>query len=190
MKTGNEDRYITNARALLSQKPDIPAVLMFPKRRLSVRRNGKNLTEVAPLFPGYVFLETRENGEKESTETIRKIYHTLRYVEGFYRFLKNNQDITSLGGKDLATLKHFIGFGEIAEASRVMFDETDRISVISGPLKGLEGQIVKVNRRKGRAKIKLDLYDDSFLLDLAFEVIEKNGDLQPEKGMTVNAAEQ
>ncbi|MDR2619211.1 MAG: antitermination protein NusG, partial [Treponema sp.] len=32
--------------------------------------------------------------------------------------------------------------------------------------------IIKVDKRKGRAKIKLDLYDDSFTIDLAFEVLE------------------
>jgi transcriptional antiterminator NusG len=41
---------------------------------------------------------------------------------------------------------------------------------------GLEGKIVKVDKRKGRAKIKLDLYNDSFAIDLAFEVI---GAVQP-----------
>ena len=64
-------------------------------------------------------------------------------------------------------------FGEIAEPSRVHFDENDRIVVDSGPLQGLEGKIVKVDRRKGRAKIQLDLYTENFLLDLGFEVISK-----------------
>jgi transcriptional antiterminator NusG len=45
--------------------------------------------------------------------------------------------------------------------------------VLYGPLAGLEGRIVRVDRRKKRAKISLDLYDDSFFVDLAFEVIEK-----------------
>jgi transcriptional antiterminator NusG len=42
---------------------------------------------------------------------------------------------------------------------------------MDGPLLGLEGKIIKVDRRKKRAKIKLNLYDDSFTVDLAFEVI-------------------
>jgi transcriptional antiterminator NusG len=41
---------------------------------------------------------------------------------------------------------------------------------------GLEGRIVKVDRRKGRAKIMLDLYNDSFSIDLGFEVI---GSMEP-----------
>jgi transcriptional antiterminator NusG len=59
----------------------------------------------------------------------------------------------------------------MAGKSRVYFNENSRIVVIEGPLMGLEGKIIKVDKRKGRAKIKLDLYDEAFAIDLAFEVI-------------------
>jgi len=49
----------------------------------------------------------------------------------------------------------------------------NRIVVLHGPLSGLEGRIIKVDQRKKRAKIALDLCSDSFTIDLAFEVIEK-----------------
>ena len=62
--------------------------------------------------------------------------------------------------------------GPVAGKSRVYFNENSRIVVVDGPLLGLEGKIIKVDKRKGRAKIKLDLYDDSFSIDLAFETIE------------------
>jgi transcriptional antiterminator NusG len=53
----------------------------------------------------------------------------------------------------------------------VYFNENSRIVVVEGPLMGLEGRIIKVDKRKGRAKIKLDMYEDSFTCDLAFEII-------------------
>ncbi len=67
---------------------------------------------------------------------------------------------------------HFLSFGEVVERSKVCFDENQRIRVLSGPLKDLEGRIVKVNRRKGRAKIKLELYNVNFLIDFGFDVLE------------------
>jgi transcriptional antiterminator NusG len=39
-------------------------------------------------------------------------------------------------------------------------------------MKGLEGQIIKVDKRKKRAKIRLKLYEDSFPIDFGFELIE------------------
>jgi transcriptional antiterminator NusG len=54
----------------------------------------------------------------------------------------------------------------------VSFDAERRIRVISGPLKTLEGRIIKVDRRKGRARVRLELYEDAFLIDFGFDAIE------------------
>ena len=45
--------------------------------------------------------------------------------------------------------------------------------MLAGPLKGLEGYIQKVDRRKGRARVKLDLYQESFHIDFGFEFMER-----------------
>jgi transcriptional antiterminator NusG len=55
--------------------------------------------------------------------------------------------------------------------SKVYFNENSRIVVVEGPLYGLEGRIIKADKRKRRAKINLDLYNDSFTIDLAFDII-------------------
>jgi transcriptional antiterminator NusG len=74
----------------------------------------------------------------------------------------------------LELVLHFIRkVGPLAGKSLVTFDENSKIIVIEGPLAGLEGKIVKVDRRKGRAKIKLDIYGDSFTIDFAFEALIK-----------------
>jgi transcriptional antiterminator NusG len=119
------------------------------------------------VFPGYIFLEL------DPEDSIFSHQWQFRRTEGFYRFLKSNQNIQPLGGRDLETVLHFIKkAGPLAGISRVYFDENSRIVVVDGPLAGLEGNILKVDKRKGRAKIKLDLYDDSFTIDLGFELLE------------------
>jgi len=110
--------------------------------------------------------------EAPSDEEIKTHQWAYRRTDGFYRFLRTNQDIAPLSDRDLEIVLHFIkSAGPIAGKSRVYFDENARIVVVEGPLMGLEGKIVKVDKRKRRAKIKLDLYDDSFTIDLAFDVI-------------------
>jgi transcriptional antiterminator NusG len=119
------------------------------------------------VFPGYLFLESEE-------EHLYHYHWEFRRTEGFFRFLKSNRNIQPLSGRDLETVLHFIKkTGPLAGISQVYFDENFRIVVVDGPLAGLEGNIVKVDRRKKRAKIKLDLYDDSFTIDLGFELIDK-----------------
>ena len=140
------------------------ARLLWPRRSLRIRRGGQWKDSLAPVFPGYLFLQTEEVGPT--------LFSTLKRVPGFIRFLLSNDTITPLGRKDQEMLSHFLSFGEIVDRSLAYFDENRRIRILSGPLKGLEGRIVKVDRRKGRAKVKLEMYEDSFVIDFGFDSLE------------------
>jgi transcriptional antiterminator NusG len=164
VKTRSEEKYIKLLKAL---HPDIRFPIYFPQRRIDIRRKGRITASTAAVFPGYVFVETGEEDD------IVRYQWFFRRTVGFYRFLKSNQNITPLADRDLEAVLHFIkNVGPVAGISKAYFNEKSRIVVTEGPLMGLEGNIIKVDKRKGRAKIKLDLYDDSFSVDLAFEVID------------------
>ena len=165
VKTRGEEKFI---RLFRGKNPDIDLPLYFPQRALDLRRGGRIIPSKLPIFPGYVFLEIQDD------ENILNYQWAFRKTEGFYRFLHSNQDIIPLQNRDLELVLHFIKeVGPLAGKSQVYFDDNSRIVVIAGPMYGLEGRIVKADKRKGRAKIKLDLYDDSFCIDLAFEVLER-----------------
>jgi transcriptional antiterminator NusG len=164
VRTRGEEKYIKFFKAL---HPDLSIPIYFPQRIMDIRRQGAMIRTNAAVFPGYIFIEL------EDTEDIIEYHWAFRKTEGFFRFLRSNQNICPLINKDLEVVLHFIKkVGPVAGKSKVYFDQNSRIVVVEGPLMGLEGQIIKVDKRKGRAKIKLDLYDDSFAIDLAFEMIE------------------
>ena len=73
-------------------------------------------------------------------------------------------------------------FGRILGRSKVIYNEDDRIVVIDGPMKGFEGQIVKVDRRKRRAKIRLSLHNNAYLIDLGFDVLEGTDEVKNNVG--------
>jgi transcriptional antiterminator NusG len=164
VKTRSEEKYIKLLKAL---HPDIPYPIYFPQRRIDIRRRGRISQSAAPVFPGYVFVET------QNEDDILHHQWSFRRTDGFFRFLRSNQNISPLADRDLELVLHFIKkVGPMAGKSKAYFNEKSRIVVVEGPLMGLEGQIIKVDKRKGRAKIKLDLYDDSFFIDLAFDLID------------------
>jgi transcription termination/antitermination protein NusG len=163
VKTRYEESFMKLTLQTLTSEQKERVHLVFPRRKLPVRKAGVIKQVLSPIFPGYVFLESDDLDDA--------LYWAIRTIPGFYRFLPENKHPLPLEGRDLSTLKHFVSFGSIADRSKVTFDENDRIKVSEGPLKGLEGRIVKVDKRKGRAKVKLDMYDESFLIDLAFEVM-------------------
>lgn len=168
VKTRTEEKFIKLFKAM---HPEITFPIYFLQRRLDIRKNGQIKPSMAAIFPGYIFVEVENN------EDIIKCQWDFRRTDGFYRFLKSNQEITPLADRDLELVLHFIkNAGPVAGRSMVYFNENSRIVVVEGPLMGLEGRIIKVDKRKGRAKIMLDLYNDSFSIDLGFEVI---GSMEP-----------
>ena len=168
VKTRGEEKYLKLAESSLSKNNSdagLSVKLLWPRRRLTIYKKGVKKDTLAPIFPGYIFLET----EELKNET----YRNLKKTSGFFRFLRNNQNIEPLSGKDEMLLLHFLSFGEVVDKSTVYFDENNKIKVLHGPLKGLEGKIIKVDKRKRRAKIKLSLYKNSFLIDFSFDTIEQ-----------------
>lgn len=165
VRTTKEETYIEQINQKLLFRSDKQSFI-FLKRKMPIRKLGKTSIQILPLFPGYIFIET-ENIDPQ-------LYNIMRHNNGFFKFLAANDNIIELEGRDLSILKHFINFGSVAETSKVWFDENDRIKVSSGPLSGLEGCITKVDKRKKRAKVQLDFANNSFSLDLSFEVLEKN----------------
>jgi transcriptional antiterminator NusG len=165
VKTRDEEKYIKLFHADNPDKRDIR--IYFPKRELRVRKQGKVVAKIAPVFAGYVFVEI------ENDDDIMNHHWALHNTNGFFRFLPSNKVIREMRGLDLEVAIHFIKQkGQIAGVSKVYFDDNDRIVIKDGPLLGLEGHIVKVDRRKRRAKVKLDLYGESFSIDLSFTMID------------------
>ena len=159
--TGCEDFYIELFSKMRADQP-----LYSIKKKMTSRKKGKTVVLTNPLLPGYVFFQYP--GERPSAELIG----SLKRVRTFTRFLPASDNIKPLNSHDAEIIRHLLSFGKELGASLVMFDENNRIKVIKGPLFGLEGKIIKVDRRKRRAKIRLEMNDSPMTFDLAFDVIE------------------
>jgi transcription termination/antitermination protein NusG len=158
---GSEGKFLAAAR----HAAEVPeGAVIWPRRRLRIRKKGTWRETLASVFPGYLFVRA---------DTVAgELFTRLRSQPGFIRFLPSNDSIRALGDRDQATLSHFMAFGEIVDRSVLTFDERHRIRVVSGPLRGLEGRIVGLDRRKGRARVRLELYEDSFEIDFGFQSLE------------------
>ena len=165
--TGREQNFID---CLQRQAPEVAQAhnFIYLTRELYIRRRGETLREVQPVFPSYIIMQTTGTVE---TQTLQ----VLKTLPDFYHFLKSNTEITALAGNDLEIIKHFLGLGPRIGPSLVRFDENERIVVIEGPLKGIEGSIIKVDRRKQRARIQVDFAGGVHTMDLSFDDIERKG---------------
>lgn len=162
IKTGTENK----TKKHIEEKLPSNVRAFNPVRELIIRKKGKKHKESKAMFPGYLFLETEEiNGE---------LLSLLKSIPGFYQVLPSNKHMEPIPPHDLEFLNTLFNKNYIAALSRASFDENNRIQIISGPLKGKEGMIVKVDRRKGRAKIIVNAFDKEHFVDLGFEVMALN----------------
>jgi transcriptional antiterminator NusG len=139
--------------------------IIWPRRSLIVKKLGRKIEALAPLYPGYLFWET----EGLSSDSLL----ILKKIPGFIRFLKRGDDISPLTGPERDILAGLLTDGDMIRRSKVEFSEDSRIRVIEGPLKMLEGQIVRVDKRKGRARVILSLHGRCLEVDLGFDIIIK-----------------
>ncbi|MBN2354092.1 MAG: antiterminator LoaP [Spirochaetales bacterium] len=162
VRSRREEKYLARARELAEGEVDF----FWPRRELCIRKRGVWRETVAPVFPGYIFFA--------APDLPVPLYRRLKAIPDFTRFLNDNRNVTPLSGRDLELVRHFLGQGDIVRKSLVSFEADQRIRILEGPLKGLEGMIVKVDKRKKRIKVRLELYSDSFSIDFGFESVENS----------------
>jgi transcriptional antiterminator NusG len=138
--------------------------LLYPRRKLRLRKQGKWFEKNEPLFPGYLFFIADEITPDQLL--------AVRQTPGIFSFLKMDGRPVPLSEDEERQMSRFLKSGEIAGFSKVVFEEDRSIRILKGPLKGLEGQIVKVDRRKSRIKVSLSLYKEAFLIDFGFDAVE------------------
>ena len=165
--TGREQIFVDNLKKLSPQLAE-KHNFIYLTRELNIRRQGKWMRELQPMFPSYIIVQTVNEIDAATINALKKL-------PDFYHFLNSNTDIIPLNDRDLEIIQHFLGLGPKIGQSLVRFDENDRIVVIEGPLKGIEGSIIKVDRRKQRAKICVSFGGTAHTMDLSFEDISREG---------------
>jgi transcriptional antiterminator NusG len=136
---------------------------IVPTRELRERKNGKWHSVKRKLFPGYVLIKGIMNID---------VYYKLKRVPGIIKLLSSENEILTVDESELRVLKILIGNDDNIGISR-LYNENDIIKIIAGPLVGLEGQIIKVDSRKGRAKVSLSFMNEVRIVELGIEVVDK-----------------
>ncbi len=150
VRTGREEGFLSRIRPLF------PDGRLFFFRKLMRTKKGKIYDE--PFFPGYVFLESAVLPEPAG----------LRKAEGFLHFLPKEGRPEPLYGTDLACIQSLARYGETLGFAPCVFDENDRIVIVSGPFKDLPGTVVAVNRRNQRVNVRLEVFNRVMVTGLTY----------------------
>ena len=169
--SGQENRSALLVEKILSQ--GTVTNCFVPMRRLRKKYHGqwREVTEI--LFPGYVFM---------ITEQPQLLYEELKKIPALTRLLGRCEEyFTPLSQADIQMMERLQnGHSQIEKGgnlevgiSKVAVEEGNRIQILSGPLKNMEGQIKKVNLHKRIVEVEMEFMRNRSLLHLGIEMVGK-----------------
>ncbi len=153
-----------NVKKTLEREMGNEYKIIVPTRELRERRNGKWDKIKRKLFPGYVLIKAMMNAE---------VYYKIKKAPGIIKLLRDEEEVLTVSEKELKVLKILIDNNDNNIGISKIYKENDEIRIISGPLSGLEGQIVKIDSRKGRAKVNLSFMNEERIVELGIELVDK-----------------
>lgn len=161
VKSGSEERIKRD----LTGKFGSELSFYVPKKLLKERKAGKWHKKIRPLFPGYIFV----NGDITDAS-----YYRIKDVLDIYFVLKEGYRPSTINEREIKPILHLMNLGDngIIGASDIVM-KGDEIFVKSGPLMTFEGQIISVNHRKGRAKVRFFISDQEKIVELAVNLLSK-----------------
>lgn len=144
---------------------------VVPKRLVPEKKSGIVNSVMKNIFPGYVLIKTEMTNEM--FHKIKKIPRSLRLVNnGSYYSQDEGTYYSSIDEREITPILQLMGNGEVVDYSKVYL-ENSKVIVESGPLKGLEGLIKKVDKHKNRAKIFLTFMGVEKTIDVGIEILSK-----------------
>lgn len=151
----------------------------FPKRVLNERKQGQLRLVSRPLFNGYFFFQhSCTLSYSQSVEILRKlnewsitapafrILGMQATLEGSY----GDTLVTPVQEEDIHLLLQLTNQEEKICPS-VLYVEGQTINIKEGALKGHEALIVAINKRKGRAKVRLPFLGGERIIDMGLEAL-------------------
>ncbi len=154
MPAVNKQRHFrTLLYSILSTEEKISRRMAYP---------GKN-----PL-PGYVFL---------ITQNLEKLVESLKKVIGMTKLIGTGDEIVPLSEAEISLITKLGGKSSSSESIVKISQgiiEGDQVHILSGPLKGLEGAIRKIDRHKRIAYLSVDMFNRTVDMKVGLEIVAKN----------------
>ena len=127
------------------------------------KRSGRWQIERKKAFPGYLFL---------ITEQIEAMRQQLQRIPEFTKVLGTDGEIVPLSQEEERFLQQLAGDGQCVEMSYGI-QAGDQVMIESGPLRGMESFVRKINRHKRTAIVEITMFMEKREITLGLEILKK-----------------
>ena len=133
-----------------------PVFSSFPQEKNNSRPGQEN------RYRGYVLIHAVMD---------YTIYHKIKLTPKVIRVLSGSSYFSVIPDSEIQVIKKLTDNMGIVDLSTA-YIQGSKVSIVSGPLKGNEGLIQKIDKRRKRAKIKLIFNGLEKLVDVGLDLLE------------------
>ncbi len=160
--TAKEEESRLRISKLLESKGFEDFLVWFPKKEMKEKRKGLYATVERPLFPSYLFIYWE--GELEMDFP----FYEIRRIPNVIRILEYDDGTHNLKGRDMGFAKWIHMHDGFIRQSKVIYRPGQRLHIVEGPLRGFDGNVIKVDRHHKRITLRFELGE--IVNDVSFSV--------------------
>ena len=165
---GMEDRTEALIRGRVNRK--VYDHCFHPIRHIRKKFQGQWRDFHEKLLPGYIFI---------SSDFVRDLYLELGQVPMLTKLLGKDEELfVALHEEETQWLEDLISLEELGDGCfevglSQVYAEENRVTVLSGPLKNVEGRIRKINLHRRIAEVEVEFMNRKTVLFLGIEMVGK-----------------
>lgn len=161
VKTGKEQETADLCRGIVNQEMLVESFI--PRYERMKRYQGEWHKELLPMFPGYIFLVT---------ERVEELFYELKRVPELTKILGSGSEFIPIRDEEKALL-HRMGNEQHVTEMSVGYLVGERVVILSGPMKGMEGKIRKIDRHKRMAVLEVGMFGRWVDVKVGVEIVER-----------------
>jgi len=158
--SGCEKKLVSTLQVLIEE-----IQLYFPTRKVIHKLKGIQHIMELPLFPGYIFVY------KSISESLDALYKA-NYRIVFKPVMANGQYLEARK-EEMKFLFKVTGGDGVIELSKGIVMENKEVLIIQGPLKQLKGKILFIDKRKNKAKVRIEFMNRLLDVSLGLEILSR-----------------
>ena len=156
VRTGKEQAIAGQCRRMIGE--DILTETFIPRYERMKRYQGAWHKEQLPMFPGYIFLVTKQ---------VEELFYALKVIPELTKILGDGSEFIPIEEEEKALLKRLGNEDHITEMS------AGYIVILSGPLAGMEGKIKRIDRHKRIAVLEVAMFGRQVDVKAGMEIVER-----------------
>ena len=158
--SGCEKKLVSTLQILLKK-----IQLYLPTRKVIHQLKGIQHVMELPLFPGYIFVY------RSISESLDALYEVNSRI--VFKPVMANGKYLEANKNEMKFLFEVTGGSGVIELSKGIVMENEGVMIIQGPLKQLKGKILFIDKRKNKAKVRIEFMNRLLDVSLGLEILSR-----------------